>query len=538
MCLGNGISNLGRLRDVHDMFDNMSDVNSDSNVANCDYSYANDIKRFGNLSILHVNIRSLNKNMDNLKEMLAQLVKNNIIVDILLICETWLNSDNSAFVDIDGYNCYLQNRDLGKGGGVAIYIQKHLESTVNDDIDFNLDKCYESLFVDVKMGKKTVTVGEIYRVPNSRESLFIEGVQKLLQRISSKPLIIGSDQNLDLLKSTAHKPTSEFLEMLLEHGLVPLATKPTRVSQSSSTLIDNVYLSLELMEEGSSNVVLEYMSDHFPCLVQLRSRLMPLVKSEDVKIIYSRKMNDKKYFKLNNNLLHKSWINILSEANNVTDMYTKFILALHESLDRVAPLKKLVISGNNKLRVPWMTVNLLKCSNKCKRLYKKSQQEGGAAKERFLKYRNMLNKLKSVAKREYYTREIHSYKGNCKKIWQMLNGLLKGKNDKSGIVNELLVDGEIVSDKKKICDAFNIHFSTVGESVTRHLARDPDKHKKYLTKRNLNALLLNPVSETEIVRLIDKLPNKTSRGLDNISNVLIKRLKYSLRVPLMLLMLL
>lgn len=127
-----------------------------------------------------------------------------------------------------------------------------------------------------------------------------------------------------------------------------------------------------------------------------------------------------------------------------------------------------------------MTVNLLKCSNKCKRLYKDFLINGDTAKERFVKYRNMLNRLKVIAKREFYDREITSYKVNCKKIWQLLNDLIKGKNDKSNIVSELIVDGKSVTNPKFICQHLNQHFSTVGTRVTNHITKDYEAHKKYL----------------------------------------------------------
>ena len=38
------------------------------------------------------------------------------------------------------------------------------------------------------------------------------------------------------------------------------------------------------------------------------------------------------------------------------------------------------------------------------------------------------------------------------------------------------------------------------------------------------------VHETQITKLIERLPNKKSSGLDNISNILVKRLCYTIRI--------
>ena len=57
-----------------------------------------------------------------------------------------------------------------------------------------------------------------------------------------RKLIIGVDHNLDLMKSDKHKPTKEFIELNLEHELIPTVTKPTRITKNSATLIDNIII--------------------------------------------------------------------------------------------------------------------------------------------------------------------------------------------------------------------------------------------------------------------------------------------------------
>ena len=47
---------------------------------------------------------------------------------------------------------------------------------------------------------------------------------------------------MDLLKSSIHKQTNDFTEMLLDNGMVPTITKPTRISKTTATLIDNILI--------------------------------------------------------------------------------------------------------------------------------------------------------------------------------------------------------------------------------------------------------------------------------------------------------
>ena len=55
---------------------------------------------------------------------------------------------------------------------------------------------------------------------------------------------------------------------------------------------------------------------------------------------------------------------------------------------------------------------------------------------------------------------------------------------------------------------------------------------KYLTKANKEIILFDLVHETQITKYIERLLNKRSTGLDNISSILIKILCYTFRIPL------
>lgn len=95
----------------------------------CNYALANDIVESGSLSVLHLNIRSLNKNFMMLKELLHDLRLQNVKVDAVLLCETWLNNYNDSLVNIDGFNLITKHRQSGKAGGLAIYISDRYTAT-------------------------------------------------------------------------------------------------------------------------------------------------------------------------------------------------------------------------------------------------------------------------------------------------------------------------------------------------------------------------------------------------------------------------
>ena len=50
------------------------------------------------------------------------------------------------------------------------------------------------------------------------------------------------DFNIDLAKYSSHAQTSEFYDLLSSHGYRPLILQPTRVTSTSATLIDNIFI--------------------------------------------------------------------------------------------------------------------------------------------------------------------------------------------------------------------------------------------------------------------------------------------------------
>ena len=48
------------------------------------------------------------------------------------------------------------------------------------------------------------------------------------------------DFNIDLLKVDIHRPTHEYLELLYSYSMLPTIYKPTRITESTATIIDNI----------------------------------------------------------------------------------------------------------------------------------------------------------------------------------------------------------------------------------------------------------------------------------------------------------
>ena len=99
------------------------------------------------LSMLHLNIRSLQKNFDNLFNLLMIL---KFKFKVICITETWRsdNSMNHNLFKLPQYKSIHQVRRTGKGGGIAVFLHESLTFNVRHDLSVN-NADIEALCVEI-----------------------------------------------------------------------------------------------------------------------------------------------------------------------------------------------------------------------------------------------------------------------------------------------------------------------------------------------------------------------------------------------------
>ena len=78
-----------------------------------------------NFSIMHLNIRSLNRNSDNLKLLLDKPHQSSF--SVIGLTKTWLKKSSAIHYSLPGYNLIENSRNNRTGGGVAFYIKENLD---------------------------------------------------------------------------------------------------------------------------------------------------------------------------------------------------------------------------------------------------------------------------------------------------------------------------------------------------------------------------------------------------------------------------
>ena len=270
-----------------------------------------------NLLVLQHNIRGLIGKQDDLKLLLGILQMKNSPVDIISLCETFLNNVTVGQVNIPRYDIISNHGQEYKGGRTAIIIKQGIPYKRCMDLDIMVEKKIESVFIEITTKDGTpVIVGSMYKPPNMDASGFITSLREIICKLNTnkkKPeMILGMDHNLDLLKCETHNGTHEFLVLMLQHQLYPSVTRPSRVTQMTATLINNIFISEKFHRSFDSAVLLRDISDHLPllCLVK-QTKLLDKSPLE----FESRSLNDNKLQEIKNKLYSFDWVGLLNSES-------------------------------------------------------------------------------------------------------------------------------------------------------------------------------------------------------------------------------
>ena len=208
-------------------------------------------KNFGsNFAVFSLNIRSLPNKINQFINILSHLDN---LPSVICIQEIWSSHSN---LELPGYHpleFYSRDRDgpanPNCGGGVGIFVRNDLNYHLIDIKNSVVKGVIESIWVKIstKNGNNKI-IGCVYRpntAPLACATKFNNTLEGILTHIKGKfgrdNITVAGDFNLDLFKYDSHKQTGEFLSLMFGQGLLPIITKPTRISNNSCTLIDNIF---------------------------------------------------------------------------------------------------------------------------------------------------------------------------------------------------------------------------------------------------------------------------------------------------------
>ena len=136
-------------------------------------------------------------------------------------------------------------------------------------------------------------------------------------------------------------------------------------------------------------------------------------------------------------------------------------------------------------------------------------------------YRDQINHLIRISKRNHYKKYFKDNSANIKKIWKGVNELINknAKNNKSICLN---VNNKIIWDPKEVSNKFNKFFTTMADNLVKKLGNGSTEFSDYLTNHSEKSFFVKPTDKEEIATLIKKIDISKSPDIYGIPPKLVK----------------
>ena len=143
---------------------------------------------------------------------------------------------------------------------MAVYVKKSLDHKVLNHLNALKDE-FETLWIEMSSGPKSKNIIVCY--PDTDASKFTVYLESTLSKIDKNKIIcIVGDYNINLLNYGSHSNTNEFINSKVSHYLLPHILQPTRVTDHSATIIQNIFTNATEYDTISGNI-LNRLADHF-----------------------------------------------------------------------------------------------------------------------------------------------------------------------------------------------------------------------------------------------------------------------------------
>lgn len=461
-------------------------------------TYYNQYNNKHSLKIFSQNIRSISSNLPNF---VTLLYRSNIVWDVLVLSECWLQTAK-YIPNLRDYNYLATTSHKTQNEGVVMYYRKHLNVTFDEP---HLDDANCLL---LNISSDTCIVG-IYRPPSQYNTLkFTNSLESLLSKLNScKNIILCGDINIDVADNSTDSRSYEYLNALASHSLLPAHVLPTH----GKTCLDHMIIKTKL--EATCFVIDSSVTDHDGVAVCLTLKGRPEYQT--------RARSRVNYFNLDIAMLNMTFQSVF-ECGNVdvaADLFVDSVSVAIKSNIELVPLPR-------RLRVskPWITKGLIQCMRNRDNLYKKFKKDpnNNVLKITYKRYRNYCANQLKKAKHKHETQELEKAKHNKRNLWNVIKNI-SGSNT-SIDHSKCLVSGE---DPYNSVNAVNRFFVDIGRRLAEKASSISSSHRFVPEEPALdspvNSLVLLPATEDEIRHLIQGLRDNCAVGDDQISGKILKR---------------
>ena len=458
------------------------------------------------LSILQINCRGLSSKFDHLKTLLANLKIN---TTILALSETWLADGDEKYFNIPNYTFISKPRIGKRGGGVGLYISDKLSFNIRNDLLQSLNNVCEYLVVEIKpFNCNKIVVASIYRAPGQDLNIFnVKLAESLtfLDMFNKSDIFLAGDWNVDLLRVNEITKVSDFYNAFVSNGLLPFITRPTRITATTATLIDNIFSNC-VSKQYKSYIICDDISDHFPTLVVIDCKTTNIDYDFDIPKDLNIRLYNKHNLDMFKTKLYQIDWNVFSVGSTAAGvkhdtnfLYNLFATTFENIFNESFPLTQKHVKNKNKNKYcPWLTPSLMKCCRKKSRLlnvYKNHKTTVNFTKYKL--YRNCLKSTLRSAESMYYISRIQSNSHDLRGTWKVLNSLIRKSS--VSLTQQIFLDKNIkIESPIDIANGFNNFFVNIGPELAKNISNSCASINDYLPPCLLSSFVLLPTDTTEV----------------------------------------
>ena len=253
-----------------------------------------------------------------------------------------------------------------------------------------------------KPRSKPFLISAWYRPPNSEMKLF-DSFEIFLSKCDaeSKDLLVIGEINCDMLKSPKDSSTNRLLFLCTLYNLEQMIKEPTRVTTTSSTVIDLIFTN-KPNNISNSGVIDLGMSDH-SLIYAVKKMTTPKHRQTCSKVRNFKRFNETDFIQ---ELSRIPWY-ITTQCMNPNDSWHIWESFFQEALDKHAPLIHKSLRQNS---VPWINSKVKKLIRS--RDFHKKRAKKYNSQVHWDKYKSERNKVNSElkkAKTDYYQTKIKEF---------------------------------------------------------------------------------------------------------------------------------
>lgn len=475
-------------------------------------------------NLLHVNIRSMVKNIDKLLLLLESF--NLYFNDIIVLSETFKIS-SIELCNIPNYQLFYNYADYNKNDGVIILVKKHISpefSTFKLPVSLATVSRLCCVVNNIKIG-----ITAVYKPPPISKTTFIDDIHAYIHnitRISNNFEIFVGDVNINILN--VDNDVHNYLSVMSLLGFESYINTATRFD--SNACLDHVFVNQKLKSNNlalDSYVLDSHMTDHGPIMLNIVSKNDNLnTTNNSPQLIRKNKLDIDKFKAL---LSSHDWTCVLDDSN--PESSTNNFITTFKNLQQEATFEYIIKNKKPKKIKEWISngiITSIRHRDKMKRrlLHNYSVE----LENEYKRYRNSLNSLIGKQKNNFYKNQINNNKGNIKKIYEIIKNATNENISKSNFLKITNDRGENFENDFAMADHCNNYFATIGTKMAEKI---PIPRNPINLNFNLqNSMFLSPVTENEMINYISSLKNTSSPGLDGIASELIKQTHAMIVKPL------